>query len=37
VAADLGLQPGDIAWASAEKGTGIPGLRQEVEGLLSDR
>ena len=37
VAADLGLQPGDIAWASAEKGTGIPGLRQEVEGLLSGR
>ncbi|MGA2079000.1 MAG: ribosome biogenesis GTP-binding protein YihA/YsxC [Holophaga sp.] len=37
VAAELGLQPGDIAWVSAEKGTGIPGLRQEVEGLLSGR
>jgi GTP-binding protein len=37
VAADLGLQPGDIAWVSAGKGDGIPGLRQEVEALLSTR
>lgn len=35
VAADLGLQPGDIAWASAEKGTGIPELRQEIARLLA--
>ncbi len=34
VAAALGLQPGDIAWASAEKGTGIPELRMEVARLL---
>jgi GTP-binding protein len=34
VAADLGLQPGDIAWASADKGTGIPELRQEIARLL---
>jgi GTP-binding protein len=35
VAADLGLQTGDIAWVSAEKGTGIPELRMEVAGILS--
>ena len=35
VAADLGLQTGDIAWVSAEKGTGIPELRMEVAGMLS--
>jgi GTP-binding protein len=35
VAADLGLQTLDIAWVSAEKGTGIPDLRLEVAGLLS--
>ena len=35
VAADLGLQTGDIAWVSAEKGTGIPDLRMEVAGMLS--
>jgi GTP-binding protein len=35
VAADLGLQTQDIAWVSAEKGTGVPDLRLEVAGLLS--
>jgi GTP-binding protein len=35
VAADLGLQAGDIAWVSAEKGTGVPDLRMEVAGMLS--
>jgi GTP-binding protein len=35
VAADLHLLPGDIAWVSAEKGTGIPDLRMEVAGLLN--
>jgi len=35
VAADLGLATNDIAWVSAEKGTGIPELRMEVAGLLS--
>ncbi len=34
VAAALGLEPGDIAWVSAEKGTGIPQMRQEVAHLL---
>jgi GTP-binding protein len=35
VAADLGLQTTDIAWVSAEKGTGIPELRMEIAGMLS--
>jgi GTP-binding protein len=35
VAANLHLLPGDIAWVSAEKGTGIPDLRMEVAGLLN--
>jgi len=35
VAADLGLQGGDIAWVSAEKGTGIPDLRMEIAGMLA--
>jgi GTP-binding protein len=35
VAADLGLATTDIAWVSAEKGTGIPELRMEVAGLLA--
>ncbi len=34
VAAALGLQASDIAWASSSKGTGIPELRQEVAALL---
>lgn len=34
VAAALGLQPNDIAWASADKGTGIVELRREVAALL---
>lgn len=34
VAAALGLQPGDIAWVSSAKGTGIPELRREVADLL---
>lgn len=34
VAAALGLQPADVAWASADKGTGIPELRREVAALL---
>lgn len=34
VAAGLHLETGDIAWVSAEKGTGIPDLRMEVAGLL---
>jgi len=34
VAAALGLQPGDIAWASSSKGRGIPELRNEVATLL---
>jgi GTP-binding protein len=35
VAAALGLQPGDVAWVSAEEGTGIPELRLEVARLLA--
>jgi GTP-binding protein len=35
VAAELGLQPGDIAWVSAGKGSGIPELRREVADLLA--
>ena len=34
VAEILHLLPGDIAWVSAEKGTGIPDLRMEVAGIL---
>lgn len=34
LAASLGLQPGDIAWVSAAKGTGIQELRREVAELL---
>jgi GTP-binding protein len=34
VAASLMLQPTDIVWASATKGTGIADLRKEVAGLL---
>jgi len=34
VAAVLGLATNDIAWVSAEKGTGIPDLRMEVAGIL---
>ena len=34
VAAALGLHTSDIAWVSAEKGTGIPELRREVADLL---
>jgi GTP-binding protein len=34
VAADLGLHANDIAWVSAEKGTGISDLRREVADLL---
>jgi GTP-binding protein len=34
VAEVLHLLPGDIAWVSAEKGTGIPDLRMEVAGIL---
>jgi GTP-binding protein len=34
VAASLMLQSGDIAWASASKGTGIAELRKEVAALL---
>jgi len=34
VAASLNLLPGDIAWASSLKGTGIPELRNEVASLL---
>ncbi len=34
VAAALGLQPPDIAWVSAAKGTGIADLRKEVAGIL---
>ena len=34
VAAELGLQPNDIAWTSAGKGSGIPELRREVADLL---
>jgi GTP-binding protein len=30
VAAGCQLDPGDVVWASAEKGTGIPRLRQLV-------
>lgn len=33
-AAALGLQPGDLAWVSAAKGTGIADLRREVAALL---
>jgi GTP-binding protein len=35
VAGALGLQPGDIAWVSSDKGTGIPDLRMEVAEMLS--
>ena len=35
VALDLGLQAGDIAWVSAEKGVGIPELRMEIAGMLA--
>ena len=28
-------KPGDIAWVSAGKGTGIPELRREVADLLA--
>ncbi len=34
VAQALHLMPEDIAWASADKGTGIQDLRREVAGLL---
>ena len=34
IAAALGLQPADLAWASAAKGTGIPELRKEVAACL---
>lgn len=34
VAAVLGLQPGDIAWVSSSKGTGIQDLRREIADLL---
>ena len=34
VAADLGLQSADIAWVSANKGSGIADLRREVADLL---
>ena len=34
VAAALHLATNDIAWVSAEKGTGIPDLRMEVAGIL---
>ncbi len=34
VAAILNILPGDMAWVSAAKGTGIPELRFEVAGLL---
>jgi GTP-binding protein len=34
VAAAFGLQPGDIAWASSQKGTGIPDLRKDVAACL---
>ena len=34
VAAVLSVLPGDLAWVSAAKGTGIPELRFEVAGLL---
>lgn len=37
VAAALGLQPNDIAWASSAKGTGIADLRNEVAALLEVR
>lgn len=35
VAAVLGLEPGDVAWVSADKGTGLPDLRMEVAGVLA--
>jgi len=31
----LGLHPNDIAWVSADKGTGIAELRMEVAGMLN--
>ena len=34
IAAAFGLQPADIAWASARKGTGIPDLRKDVAACL---
>ena len=35
VAAKLSLLPGDIAWASSTKGTGIAELRREIVGILN--
>ena len=34
IAAGIGLQPGDIAWVSSAKGTGIQELRREVAAWL---
>ena len=34
VAAKLGLQPGDIAWVSSAKGSGISEFRCEIAGIL---
>ena len=34
IAAGIGLQPGDIAWVSSAKGTGIQELRREVAACL---
>jgi GTP-binding protein len=34
VAAKLGLLPGDIAWVSSSKGTGIADFRKEIAGIL---
>jgi GTP-binding protein len=34
IAAGIGLQPGDIAWVSSLKGTGIQELRREVAACL---
>ena len=34
LAADLDLQPDELAWVSARKGTGIPALRREIASLL---
>ena len=34
VAAMLGLLPGDIAWVSSAKGTGIADFRKEIAGVL---
>ncbi|OQA36538.1 MAG: putative GTP-binding protein EngB [Acidobacteria bacterium ADurb.Bin340] len=35
VAAVLGLHPGDIAWVSSAKGTGIQELRREIADILA--